>query len=106
MTNSGIDGFAARLDAAGLEVWVSEIDGAGTQRTTGIIEDSNGDVIVVGSFTNTLSIPGFAPITGNSTSSTDVYAVKLDGITGAAVELVELACIEAEIESVKTASAP
>jgi hypothetical protein len=60
--------------------WVKQVGGTGWDGGNGVAVDGDGNVIAVGSFSESLQIGGF---TLTSAGSSDAFVIKLDGITGA-----------------------
>ncbi|WP_437639262.1 SBBP repeat-containing protein [Sorangium sp. So ce854] len=52
----GRDGYVARLDAEGRELWLQPLGGRGFQAATGVAASATGRVVVVGRFTGALTI--------------------------------------------------
>ncbi|MGK3994969.1 SBBP repeat-containing protein [Sorangium sp. So ce1024] len=52
----GRDGYVARLDAEGRELWLQTLGGRGFQAATGVAAAATGRVVVVGRFTGALTI--------------------------------------------------
>jgi hypothetical protein len=76
---NGIDDiFISKLDANGNFVWAKNVGGAGTDSGSSIKVDGSGNVCVGGYFTNTVDFdPGIA-VTNLSSTSRDIFILKLD----------------------------
>src|SRR6185369_10039985 len=66
----------------GIPLWSKRVGGAGNERGYSIAVDQAGDVIVAGSFEQTVDFGG-GPLT--SAGSRDVFIAKYSGLTGAHV---------------------
>lgn len=77
-----LDVFVAKLDQDGMYSWDAAFGGAGDQLATDVALDSAGHVIVVGSFSGSVSFDGATTLT--SAGGTDVFVLELDA-TGAHV---------------------
>jgi hypothetical protein len=76
------DGFVVKLDPAGAHVWSVTFGNTGRDSVLGLAVDAAGDVLVTGTFDELLSLGG--PVITDK-GSTDAFAGKLDGATGAHV---------------------
>ncbi|WP_437940317.1 hypothetical protein [Sorangium sp. So ce341] len=73
----GDDFFVATFGRSGGRAWSRGFGGLGDDRAAAVAVDSFGDVLIVGTFQDTLQFPFVAPLT--SAGGTDVFVVKLDG---------------------------
>lgn len=69
------DVFIAKLDAAGQQVWSRRAGGAGDDRAWAVATDPAGNIVVTGSFSDTIDFGG-GPLV--SSGSWDVFVVKFD----------------------------
>src|SRR5262249_5721277 len=83
VTAGGLDAWVAKLDPAAsfAPVWAFRLGGTGSDAANGVAVDSFGDVIVTGGFQRTTT--GFAALSANGTSASDVFVLKVNGATGA-----------------------
>ena len=72
--------FVAKYTAAGTHVWSRAVSGPGGSAALAVAVDSNGDVLVAGSFAGTVNFDGG---TVTSTGSVDIFLAKYAGATGA-----------------------
>ena len=78
-SNGDKDAFIQKLDANGNFVWAKSIGGVGEDVINKVILDSNGDIIVVGAFSNTVDFDPNAGIYNLvSMGSFDAFVQKLD----------------------------
>ncbi len=76
---NGIDDiFISKLDGSGNFIWAKNIGGAGTDAGLSIKIDALDNVCVGGYFTNTVDFDPSASITNLSSTSRDVFVLKLD----------------------------
>ncbi|MBW2527232.1 MAG: hypothetical protein JRI23_23830 [Deltaproteobacteria bacterium] len=75
LTAAGQDGFVVKLDGAGQHLWSSSIGGTGTDQVTAVVATSDGHLLAVGSFADSITL-GQDQLT--SAGDLDVFAVKLD----------------------------
>jgi len=68
--------FAAKLDAVGTCTWSRSFDGAGSAEGIAAITDPSGNVILAGSFSQTIDFGGGSVA---SEGSKDIFMAKLDG---------------------------
>jgi len=74
------DGYVVKFDAAGGLKWLVGINSTtGSEQAGGVALDSNGEVYVMGIFSNSLTLGGTTLVTGGVI---DVFVAKLDGTTG------------------------
>lgn len=75
----GTDAFVVKLSPAGQLVWAKNVGGSGADTGQAVdIDDYNGDVYVIGSFTGTSDFdPGSATMNATSNGSTDIFMLKL-----------------------------
>jgi|GEM_PF-961717 len=78
-TAGGIDGFVAKLDAAGTPLWARKLGGSGTDIVHALALDPYGGYVAVGSFNASAT---FNATTLATSGSTDFFLVKYDA-TGA-----------------------
>lgn len=80
LASSGEDAFVLKLDAAGNFVWAIKFGGSGEDRGEDITLDSNGDLVITGSFERTVDFdPGAGTFSVSSAEdSKDIFIVKLD----------------------------
>lgn len=71
----GRDGYVARLDAEGRELWLQTLGGRGFQAATGVAAAATGRVVVVGRFTGALTIGGERL---ESAGGSDVFVASFD----------------------------
>ena len=69
------DAFVLALDASGAYLWVQRIAGTGHDHARAVALDPSGNIFVVGSFTETMSI---GATTLSSPGRTDAFVAKLD----------------------------
>jgi hypothetical protein len=81
------DIVVAKIDAAtGAVIWGKQFGGAGDQVCDSVAIDNDGDVIVAGGYSGTLSLGGIAlPPAANTPELALLYVAKLNGATGEAV---------------------
>jgi hypothetical protein len=71
------DVFVSKLNSAGTIQWIRQIGGAGSDFANGIAVDTNGNLVVVGSFSGNLT--GTLSLTNaDATSFTDIFVAKFD----------------------------
>jgi hypothetical protein len=75
VSNGGNDGFVAKFDARGSNLWARAIGGSGDERVYGIALDPAGNVYAGGHFFETVDFGGDVR---TSTGSNDLFAVKYD----------------------------
>ncbi|HVP62387.1 MAG TPA: SBBP repeat-containing protein [Myxococcaceae bacterium] len=81
LTSAGsTDVFIAKLSAALAPSWAVRLGAPTADAPSGIASTSSGDVVVSGFFRGTTT--GVAAITSASTTATDAFVLKLDGISG------------------------
>jgi hypothetical protein len=79
----GLDAVVAVLDGAtGNLVWGRQLGGTGDQTCNAVAFDDAGNVLITGTYTGVLTIPG-ATLTQPSGSNRWAFVAKLDGSTGA-----------------------
>jgi hypothetical protein len=74
--------FALKLAANGTKVWRAEIDSLGEQQATSVATSSNGEVVIGGSFSQTLDPGGGNTLTTPNATTRHGFISKLDGTTG------------------------
>ncbi len=76
---NGIDDiFVSKLDANGNFIWAKNVGGAGSDSGSSIKVDAFGNVCVGGYFTNTVDFDPGASVTNLSSTSRDIFILKLD----------------------------
>lgn len=80
ITSSGVnDTFVSKLDSSGNFVWVKTFGGAGNENASGLAIDLSGNIILGGSFANTVDFdPGVGTANLISVGNTDAFVLKLD----------------------------
>ena len=71
----GRDCYLAKLDAAGAPIWINVLGGIGYQAGVSVATDSEGNVLIAGRFTGTVS---WGQETLESAGSYDLFVAKLD----------------------------
>jgi hypothetical protein len=72
----GFDGYLAKLDPAGNVLWARQFGSFGTDRGEALAVDANGNIVLVGTFSGTLTLGTVPPLTAVSTS--DGFVAKFD----------------------------
>jgi hypothetical protein len=84
----GFDIVVAKIDAtSGAVLWGRQIGGAGDQACSSVTLDNNGDVILTGTYNNTLNFGGATtalPVVSDTTAAV-LYVAKLSGSNGAGI---------------------
>ncbi|WP_437587155.1 hypothetical protein [Sorangium sp. So ce1000] len=75
-SHGGSDVFLAKLDAAGRVDWAKQFGGEGDQAGTGIAVDRDGDIVLVGRFSEEIDFEGDRALTTDA--KTNLFVVKLD----------------------------
>jgi hypothetical protein len=81
--DSDLDVFVAKFDTNGNHVWSKNFVNDGNDRGYGIAADGQGNLAVVGSFSNSLTIGATTLVSLNA--NTDAFVMKLSAATGAPV---------------------
>ncbi|MBG87392.1 MAG: hypothetical protein CMO80_10885 [Verrucomicrobiales bacterium] len=78
LTSAGLeDAFLAKLNTSGQIQWIRQIGGTGSDFANDVAVDTNGNPVIVGSFSGTIS--GAINLTNHNPSSfTDIYVAKFD----------------------------
>jgi uncharacterized delta-60 repeat protein/gliding motility-associated-like protein len=77
------DIFAEKLDVDGNLVWVKRIGGAGIHSASNLMLDASNNLLVIGSFQNSIDFdPGAGTVTLVDDGTSDGYMLKLDGTNG------------------------
>ena len=77
LVSAGLDDiFIARLDGSGNTIWAKRIGGAGFDVAKDITTDSNGDILVTGSFEGTVDFGGTTLTNANATSFGDLFLAR------------------------------
>jgi hypothetical protein len=69
------DAFVLALDASGAYAWATRLAGTGDDHAYGVAVDSGGNIFVVGSFTESMSV---GTTTLSTVADADAFVVKLD----------------------------
>lgn len=78
-SNSRLNGFISKLDAAGNFLWAKKIGGINQVYCNSIVVDANGNVYIIGYFSGTAEFGAGSGITDmTSTGSSDAFVLKLD----------------------------
>ncbi|WP_437798175.1 SBBP repeat-containing protein [Sorangium sp. So ce693] len=84
LTSAGSsDVFVAKLDAIGGLDWIKTIAGPSVDRVYGLAVDSNDNIVVAGSFTDSADVLGGQRMGGNHLASKggeDIFVVKMDAL--------------------------
>lgn len=74
------DSFVARRSASGTWLWVKRMGGAGMDSAGAVAVDAAGNILVVGDFTGSISVPGtLGPLALVPEGTEDAFVAKLDG---------------------------
>jgi hypothetical protein len=84
------DAWVAKLSPALAPVWAVRLGGAGGDVANGVAVDSFGDAVVTGTFNRTTS--GAAVLTATTTTASNPFVLKLNGLTGATDSAAAYGC--------------
>ena len=72
----------ALFGVPGEALWFVQVNGSGTDQGNGLATDTDGNIVVVGTFTGTFNLGGISLI---SAGGSDIYVAKLSAATGTAL---------------------